>query len=189
MGARSITTLLADLRDGRREALPELLGVVYDQLHAIAQGQLRSQAQGRTLTPTVLVHEAYLRLFNQSRLDFNDRHHFFAVAAIAMRQIVVDYARRRLARKRGGDLARVPLDEVQLVSEDRCEEIVALDEQLLRLSEVDERLAKVVELRFFAGLSVEETAEVLEVTPRTVQRDWRKARLLLYDGLKGSGEA
>ena len=188
MDSQNITTLLLDLRNGRSQALAELLDEVYDKLHAIARGQLGGGARDRTLTPTALVHEAYLKLFDQSRLDFEDSRHFFSVAAMAMRQIVVDYARRRLARKRGGDLVRVPIDDVQLASEDRLEEILSLDEALVRLYELDERMARVVELRFFGGLSVEETADVLQVDPRTVKRDWRKARALLYRSLNAIGE-
>ena len=188
MSSGDITQLLLSLRGGRRDALDQLLPLVYEQLRSMARSRL-PRSPGQTLSTTALVHEAYLKLFDRTRLTVNDRRHFFSVAAMAMRQIVVDHARRRLAQKRGGGMQRVDLERDPLAVEDRTAEIVSLDDALRRLNEVDARLARVVELRFFGGLSVEETAEVLEVDPRTVKRDWRKARALLYRSLSGMGEA
>jgi RNA polymerase sigma factor (TIGR02999 family) len=177
-----ITSLLIDVRDGKRQAVDALLPLVYEHLRAVAHRRL---AVGRStgLDTTDLVHEAYLKLFDQTRLSVHDRRHFFAVAAMAMRQVLVDQARRRAAHKRGGGAQHVELEAAQVSVESRAEEILSLDEALRRLTEVDERLARVVELRFFGGLSVEEVADVLEVDPRTVKRDWRKARALLYRDL------
>jgi RNA polymerase sigma factor (TIGR02999 family) len=183
-----VTRLLLEIRDGRGDALQELFPLVYEELRRIAHHR-RPSGPGATVSTTELVHEVYLRLFDQTRLEFNDRPHFFAVAAMAMRQIVVDRARRRAALKRGGGAARVDLDAAGLSVHDGVEDILSLDEALRRLEGVDPRLARVVELRFFGGLSVEETAEVVGKDPRTVKRDWRKARALLFTMLSdGAGE-
>jgi RNA polymerase sigma factor (TIGR02999 family) len=185
MTTEDVTQLLLSLREGRREALSQLFPLVYDELRRIAGRAVGSRGADQTLGATAVVHEAYLKLFDQTRLTVNDRKHFFALAATAMRQIVVDHARRRSARKRGGDLRRVDLDAESLSREAPAEDILSLDQALQRLAVLDERLERVVVLRFFGGLSVEETAEVLEVNPRTVKRDWRKARALLYQELSG----
>lgn len=177
-----ITRLLVSLREGHREAWNDLFPLVYEELRAIARRRTASGSD-RTLGTTALVHEAYLKLFDRTRLTVNDRKHFFALAARAMRQILIDHARRRGAAKRGGDLRRLDLDDATIAVDDRAGELLALDEALQRLARLDERMARVVELRFFGGLSVEETAEVLEVDPRTVKRDWRKARAVLYQEL------
>ncbi len=182
-----VTQLLVDLREGRRDAADRLLPLVYQQLRAMAASRLAGPARDQTLSATALVHEAYLKLFDHTRLIWQDRKHFFSVAAMAMRQIIVDDARRRSASKRGGGLAPVNLDSTQIPVHDRTAEILSLDEALSRLSSIDERLARVVELRYFGGLTVEETAEVLEVDPRTVKRDWRKARAVLYQALAEPG--
>ena len=189
MALDEITARLIELREGRREALDQLLPLVYAELRAIARGRRGAAGRPETLGTTALVHEAYLRLAAQTRLTVNDRRHFFAVAATAMRQILVDHARRRRALKRGGGAAAVPLDEGAVGTPDRVAEILSLDEGLRRLAELDARLARVVELRFFGGLSVEETAEVVGVDARTVKRDWRKARALLYTMLEGEETA
>jgi RNA polymerase sigma factor (TIGR02999 family) len=183
MAQDEITQILRDLRDGASGATEALLALVYDELRAMAHHRLSSGARGVTLDTTALVHEAYVRLFDRSQLDWKDRRHFFSVAAIAMRQIIVDHARRRGALKRGGDLKRVDLDSTNLAVDDTAEEIVALNDALSRLARLDERLARVVELRFFAGLSVQEVAEVMETSERTVKRDWRKACALLYQAM------
>ena len=173
-----ITAWLLRLSAGESAAKDQLLPAVYDELRAIAHRRL--SVAGRALDTTELVHEAYLKMFDRTRLSLVDRRHFFAVAATAMRQILVDRARAWGRAKRGGGAVRLDVDPATLPTEDRIETILSLDDALRRLSTVDERLARVVELRFFGGLSVEETAEVLEVDPRTVKRDWRKARALLY---------
>ena len=180
MSRDDITQILRHLRDGASGAADELLPLVYAELHAMAHRRLSPGARDVTLDTTALVHEAYVRLFDRSQLEWADRKHFFSVAAIAMRQIVVDHARRRGAAKRGGELRRVDLDAANLAVDEQAEEIVALNDALSRLSQLDERLGRIVELRFFGGLSVEEVAEVMDMSERTVKRDWRKARALLY---------
>jgi RNA polymerase sigma factor (TIGR02999 family) len=181
-----ITRLLVDLRGGDRAALDRLFDLVYQDLHERARRQLGRRSPGTTLSTTVLVHETYLKLADAMHLELEDRRHFFAVAAKAMRQIAVDHARRASAQKRGGGVWDVSLDDAGLAasSEDRpAADIVALDRALDQLAELDERLARTVELRYFAGLSVEETAEVMGVSERTVKRDWAKARAFLYEAL------
>ena len=184
-----ITQILHELRDGRSGAVEALLPVVYDELRAMAHRRLSPGARDVTLDTTALVHEAYLRLFDPARLEWSDRRHFFSVAAIAMRQIIVDHARRRSAAKRGGAMRRVELDSTCLAVDDQAEGIVALNDALSRLSKLDERLGRIVELRFFGGLSVEEVAEVMEMSERTVKRDWRKARALLYQAITSAEPA
>lgn len=187
--AGEITRLLAAIRDGNRGALDQLFPLVYAELRASARRQLAAGRPGDTLQTTALVHEAYLKLAGAGRPEWNDRRHFFAVAGRAMRQIIVDYARAQAAQKRGGDAPRVSLDEQQVAVEERAHELVALDEALTELESLSERPARVVELRFFGGLSVEETAEVLQLSERTVKREWRKARAFLYDALRQKGFA
>ena len=179
-----ITRLLAALRDGDRTALDRLFPLVYAELHGRAHGQLARHRPGDTLSTTALVHEAYLKLTDSAHQTYQDRVHFFAVASRAMRQILVDYARRRMAVKRGG-AHPVSLDPEAVSAPGRDEELIALDEALGRLESLDERLARTVEMRFFGGLSVEETAAALNVSPRTVKRDWRKARAILYQDIRG----
>jgi RNA polymerase sigma factor (TIGR02999 family) len=174
-----ITELLAAWRNGDRAALGKLIPLVYDELRLLARRQLAGQDR-RVLQTTALVHDAYLKLAGHSRLDIQDRRHFFAIAARAMRQLVVDQARRRTAQKRGGPALDLPLEEGQVALDEKAGEIVAMDEALDNLAAVDERLSRVVELRFFGGLSVEETAEILDSSPRAVKRDWRKARAFLH---------
>jgi len=163
-----------------------LFPLVYEELRALARGQLRRHPAGETLRPTALVHEAYLKLVDQTRVKLNDREHFFALAARAMRQILVDHARRQSAGKRGGNAAHTSLSQDETPVELRAVEMLALNDALTRLECVDCRLARVVELRFFGGLSVEETAASLDLSPRTVKRDWRKARAFLYTAISGS---
>lgn len=184
--AGDITQLLVAARAGERSAMDELFPLVYDELHGMAHGRLRRGSPGQTLNTTALVHEAYLKLVDQSRAEWNDRNHFLAVASVAMRHILVDYARRRTARKRGGEQRDVTLDDMQPGVMARAEEILALDAALGSLTKLNERLAKLVELRFFGGLSVAETSQVLEISERTVKRDWRKARAILYRTLGGN---
>lgn len=181
-GSGAVTELLLSWRGGDSEAPKRLFPLVYEELRRMAHLQL-GRRHGETLNTTALVHEAYLKLADHSRLELNDRHHFLSLAARAMRQLVVDHARRRAAQKRGGALASTMLDEERLALDDRSAEILALDDALEQLAVCDQRLARVVELRFFAGLPVEEVADVLATSPRTVRRDWRKARAFLYHQL------
>jgi RNA polymerase sigma factor (TIGR02999 family) len=171
------------LRIGRRDTLDDLLPGVYDELRAIARRQLSLRAPGGTLSTTGLVHEAYLRLVGQSRVTWRDRGHLFALASVAMRHVLVDRARARQTLKREGALKRVPLDSEQIAAEDQAEALLLLNDAIDRLAAVEPRLARVVDCRFFGGLSDEETAESLGVTPRTVQRDWCKARMILRQAL------
>jgi RNA polymerase sigma factor (TIGR02999 family) len=178
--ATALTDLLKDSRAGNPDALDRLLPVVYDELRAIAHRQLRAERADHTLGTTALVHEAYLRLIDQTRVDWQDRSHFFAIAARTMRRVLVDYARRRAAGKRGAQAQRVTLDSAIVAVDQQADLVVALDDALARLARLDERQARVVEYRFFGGFSEEETAELLGVTARTVRRDWVKARGWLY---------
>jgi RNA polymerase sigma factor (TIGR02999 family) len=181
-----VTTLLNAMRRGDEEALSRLFDVLYQELRRIAHGQL-ARAPGRnTLNTTEVVHEAYLKLFGHGAVALQDRTHFFAVASRAMRQILVDRARMRLAQKRGGGAERVELDENDIHVDDCAEVIAGLDRALKQLSGLDDRLAHVVELRFFGGLSFEEAAEVLGISERTARRDWTKARAFLYQELYGT---
>lgn len=180
--ASVITTLLAELREGRREALDELYPRVYEQLREIGRRQLAKRGGDSLLGTTALVNELYLRLIEQTHVEWRDRGHFFAVAALAMRQILVDRARERLAAKRGGGRKRTTLADVA-AADVQAEEVLALDDALSRLAALDARLARVVECRFFGGLNEQETAEALGVTERTVRRDWTKARALLAASL------
>ena len=174
-----ITELLNELRDGHGEALDRLMPVVYDDLRRVARAQLRGRRSGDTLDTNGLVHEAYLRLADQTRAAWNDRGHFFAVSAVAMRQIVVDHARRKARQKRGGDQILVPLDQVAEPAARDAKDLIDLDDALARLAALEPRLVKVVECRYFAGLSEEETAAALGVSVRTAQREWYKARAWL----------
>lgn len=180
-----ITGLLVAWREGRTEASDLLFPLIYDELHEVARRLLRRRRAGETLRTTALVHETYLRLVDQTRVEVGDREHFFALAARAMRHILIDHARRQNAEKRGGGAIRVTLSGNDTPVEARGAELVALDEALQELERLDPRLVRVVELRFFGGLSVEETAVALDLSDRTVKRDWRKARAFLYATIHG----
>lgn len=182
----AITGLLRMAGTGDREALDTLFARVYGELRELAHWVRRGRA-GETLSTTVLVHEAYLKLVPGSGLEVRDRAHFFAVAARAMRQVLVDSARREMADKRGGGVPLVTLDAAAAAAPLRPERLLALDAALTRLGELDERQAHVVEYRFFAGLSVEETAEVLGVSTPTVKRDWQVARAWILTELEAAG--
>lgn len=171
------------LRSDRRESLDSLMPVVYEHLRNIAHRQLAMRDGGATLSTTGLVHEAYLKLVDQSRIAWSDRAHFFALASVAMRHVLVDRARARLAHKREGALFRVTLDNEEVAGESQPEAVIEINDALDRLAVVEPRMAKVVECRFFGGLSEDETATALGVTIRTVQRDWVKARMLLSRAL------
>lgn len=171
-----ITTQLQAWQAGDPTARERLFPLVYDELRLIAHRQLQRERPGHTLDTTALVHEAYLRLAGSTSQEFSDRAHFFAMAATAMRRILVDYARRYRTEKRGAAPRRVSLTDTMLVAEERADTLLAVDEALGELARIDPRLSRVVECRFFAGLTEEETAETLGVTSRTVRRDWTKAK-------------
>ena len=175
-----ITTQLLAWRAGEPSAQESLFPLVYDELRRIAHRQMAGERPDHTLDTTALVHEAYLRLVDQTRVDWTDRTHFYAVAANAMRRVLVDYARRYRTDKRGGAPVRVSLTDGMLVAEQRADTLLAVDAALTELARIDERLSRVVECRFFAGLTEQETAEVLGVTARTVRRDWTKAKGWLH---------
>ncbi|ARA93795.1 hypothetical protein AWN76_011875 [Rhodothermaceae bacterium RA] len=181
----TVTRLLHDLRGGRREAFHELLPQVYGELRRIARGYLRHERAGHTFHTTDLVHEAFLKLVDLNRIDWVDRAHFFAVASRAMRQVLVSHARRQQAAKRGGGAPVVTLTEVPGGEpfEQHLEDLLALDGALEQLQALNPRHVRVVECRFFAGLTVEETAAALDISPVTVTRDWRMARAWLKDYL------
>jgi len=179
------TDLLLQSSTGDPAALAELFARIYGELRGLAHRQLMGEASGHTLGTTALVHEAYLRLIDQSRVRWQGRAHFMAVASTAMRRILVDHARRRRTTKRGGSLARVPLETVDLAADGRADLLVALDDALRRLAQVDHRKARVVECRFFGGMTEEETAEALGIGLRTAKREWSKARSWLYQEIYG----
>lgn len=174
---------LAALRSGRRDTLDAMMPKVYEQLRVIARHQLAGREGGGTLSTTGLVHEAYLKLVDQSRVAWRDRAHFFALASVAMRHVLVDRARARLTQKRDGVRHRVTLEDDRIPGDDQPEALLELNDAIDRLAAAEPRLARVVECRFFGGLSEDETAEALGVTTRTVQRDWAKARMLLRRAL------
>lgn len=182
-----VSLLLRAWSDGDREALDKLTPIVYEELRRLARHYMRGERPGHSLQTTALVNEAYLRLVDYKRMRWQNRAHFFAVSAQAMRRILVDHARRRNL-KRGQGLQRVSLDQTAVISTEKEEELIKLDDALRALAEVDPRKSRVVELRFFGGLSVEEVAEVLQVSPVTVMRDWSTARAWLYREMSGESE-
>lgn len=176
-----ITEMLREWSDGKQEALDALLPLVYDELHRQAASFLRRERVGHTLQTTALIHEAYLKLIDQRMVNWQNRAHFFGVAAQAMRRILVDYAKARHREKRGGSNEDLPLEAITLVmSGERSIDLEALDEALTRLSMMDERQARIVELRYFSGLSIEETAEALRISTATVKTDWKSAKAWLH---------
>ncbi len=174
-----ITGLLRAWAGGDESALQKLAPLVYDELRRMARGYMKRENPGVTMQTTALVHEAYLRLVDVANLNWQDRAHFFAVSAQMMRRILVDAARARVTAKRGGHAPRVNLDDILEISTEPAAELVALDDALKVLAEVEARKARIIELRFFGGLSVEETAEVLKISPQSVMRDWRLAKAFL----------
>ncbi|HET6638720.1 MAG TPA: sigma-70 family RNA polymerase sigma factor [Gemmatimonadota bacterium] len=174
------TSLLVDWRRGSRDALDSLFPLVYEELRRVAHRALRGQPSGLTLSTTALVHESYLKLIVNERVSWQDRAHFLALASRAMRFVLVSYARAHGAKKRGGGRTPLELDEDLSVSDERADEMLALDTALEKLSALNERLGRIVELRFFGGLTVEEISEALEISPSTVKLDWQKARAWLY---------
>jgi RNA polymerase sigma factor (TIGR02999 family) len=186
--SKDVTELLAAWGRGDKHALEQLMPLVYRELRRLAHARLGRERSGHALQTTDLVHEAFLRMVDQQEAGWQNRSHFFAVAAQMMRRILVDYARSRRYAKRGGGAEQVELDEAMLVSSERAAEVVALDEALVRLAELDPRKSLVVELRFFGGLSIEETAEILEVSPGTVMRDWTLAKAWLQREISQRGQ-
>jgi len=183
---REVSLLLQAWRGGDQEALDRLIPLVHRELHRLAHIYMTRERVDHTLQTTALVNEAYLRLVDANTVDWQGRAHFFAIAANLMRRILVDFARSRGYRKRGGDRKEVSLDEALLVSPDADPDLVKIDDALQALAEFDPRKAKVVELRFFGGLDLDETAEVLKVSRDTVKRDWRLARVWMYSEMTGS---
>lgn len=184
-----VTQILHEWSGGASDAPARLMPLVYNELRRQARGYLSRERGEHTLQPTALVHEAYLRLVDQTRVDWKNRAHFYGTAANMMRRVLIDHARGHVADKRGGGAIRLSIDDLQIPVEERAASFLALDEALEKLAKFDDRKAKVVEMRFFAGLTDAEIAEVLAVTERTVQRDWRSARLWLFGELSGERDA
>ena len=181
-----ITQLLIHFTGGSREALDRLWPLVYDELRNMAAGYLRRERPDHTLQPTALVHEAWLKLVDQSQVDWQNRAHFFGIAAQVMRRVLVDHARRQAADKRGGDVQKIPLDEKLDAAQERAVDLIALDDALHDLAALDARKSQIVELHFFGGLSFAEIAQVLGVSEVTAKRHWRLAKAWLYGTMKRS---
>jgi RNA polymerase sigma factor (TIGR02999 family) len=186
MTSPTVTQLLQQLSRGNQRAVDALTPLVYKELKRIAGGQVRNERPGHTLQATALVHEAYLKLVDQRETSWQNRAHFFGVAAQVMRRILLDYAKGRRREKRDGGAAHATLDEALVIGDDRSSHLIEIDEALPRLEKLDERQAKVVELRFFGGLSVEETAEAMGISAPTVKREWAMARAWLHRELAAS---
>jgi RNA polymerase sigma factor (TIGR02999 family) len=184
LATENLTGLLIEWRQGNKAALNQLTPLVYDELRRIAHRYVQRERNGHTLGTTALVNEAYLRLARQEKIEWQNRSHFFAVTAQVMRHILIDHARRRHFAKHGGAALHVSLAEAELMSPERARELVALDEALEELAHLDLRKSRVVELRYFGGLGLEETAEVLEISVMTVRRDWRAAKAWLFRRMK-----
>ena len=185
--SNQITQLLLDWGSGRKEALDELMPLVYDELRRLAAHYMRGQPKNHTLQTTALVNEAYLRLVDSNQVRWQDRAHFFAISAQLMRRILVDFARAKNSRKRGGELQKVELDGAIAVSSEEPTDLVALDEALKALADLSPRQSQIVELRYFGGLNEEEIAEALSISTRTVRRDWSVARAWLFRRMKDDG--
>jgi RNA polymerase sigma factor (TIGR02999 family) len=183
--SNQVTVLLLRWREGDRQALEELMPIVYDELRRLASHYLRQERRDHTLQSTALVNEAYLRLAGQNPPEWQNRAHFFGIAARVMRQILVEYARGRGAAKRGGGAAKITLDSSIALPQQINVDVVALDKALSELSQLDEQQSRIVELRFFGGLTIEDTSEVLGVSPATVKREWVTARAWLYRAMSG----
>ena len=186
--AHSVTLLLEQWNHGDREALDKLMPLIYEELRKMARRYMRQQNPGHTLQTTALIHEAYLRMVKQKEKHFENRVHFFGVAAQAMRHILVDYARTRNTAKRGGGVRPISLEEAALVTPERAAELVAFDDALKELEQLSKRQSRVVELRYFGGLTVDETAIVLKISPETVMRDWNMAKTWLHRALRPANE-
>ena len=187
LAADNLTGLLIEWRHGDQAALNKLTPLVYDELRRIAHRYVQRERNGHTLGTTALVNEAYLRLAGQKKIEWQNRAHFFAVTAQVMRHILIDHARRRHYAKHGGDMQRISLAEAGLMSWERARELVELDSALDELAKIDLRKSRVVELRYFGGLGLEETADVLQISVMTVRRDWRAAKAWLYRRMRDEG--
>lgn len=176
---QDVTGLLVRWRTGDREALDALTPLVYDELRRLAKSYLRRERPDHTLDGTALVHEAYMRLVDQRNVEWRNRNHFFALAAELIRRILVDHARARIAAKRGGSNVKLSLDEALAPADEKDLNILALDDALIALGKADQQQSRIVELRYFAGLTIEETADVMEISPATVKRDWTTAKAFL----------
>jgi RNA polymerase sigma factor (TIGR02999 family) len=185
--SRDVTRLLSEWQAGDQSALDRLMPVVYSELRRIAARYLHSERTGHTLQTTALVHEAYLRLVDETRIQFQGRAHFFGVAATIIRNILVDHARTQKAAKRGGGVQKLSLEEAFAVPVDNKTDVLAVDDALHTLSKIDAQQGRIVELRFFAGLTIEETAEVLQISTSTVKRDWILAKTWIYRELSQAG--
>lgn len=181
---KEVTRLLLLLKDGNQDVFDELAPLIYHELRTIASRYLKKEHRNLTIQTTDLVHEAYLRLVAENHYSWENRAHFFAIAARAMRQFLIHYARKRKTAKRGGGQFNLSLDETAVIAEQKSEEILALDEALSRLEAFDERMNRIVELRYFSGLSIKETAEVMAISPATVKREWVTARAWLSRELR-----
>ena len=180
----NVTLLLAQVREGKREAADQLIPLIYNELRRMAAACLQRERPGHTLQATALVHEAYIKLAGGQQVPWQNRAHFFAIAAHSMRQVLLDHARRRHAGKRGGANAqKVEIDGELFIDENKLEDVIAVDEALQRLEKIDPRQSQLVELRFFAGLDVEQAAEVMGVSTTTIKREWRSARAWLHGEL------
>jgi RNA polymerase sigma factor (TIGR02999 family) len=182
-----VTRLLAAAGEGDEQAAEQLLPLVYESLRGLARRQMAGESPGHTLQPTALVHEAYLRLLGDDRTSWRDRRHFYATAAEAMRRILIDRARKSRGPKHGGGRKRVPLGEVPIECDLESDDLIALDEAVHRLADMDRQAHELVMLRFFGGLQVDQIAELLDVSPRTVDRQWRTVRIWLYEQVKDAG--
>ena len=180
-----VAELLAEIADGHEEATEQLMPLVYDQLRAIARRLLRHESPGHTLQPTALVNEAYVRLAGKHQINWQGKTHFFAIGAKVMRRILVDHARRKKSKKRGGGMYRIPLADDLCVSNRNQEDVLAIEMAIEKLEKLDHRQARIVELRFYGGLTVEEVAEVLGVSKRTVEADWTMVRAWLRREIAG----
>ena len=184
LAADNLTDLLLEWREGDKAALDRLIPIVYDELRRIAHRYVQHERDAHTLQTSALVNEAYLRFAGQRKVDWQNRAHFFAVTAQVMRHILIDHARRRRYAKHGGEVQQIPITDAAEMSLQRAGELIALEEALDQLAKLDQRKCQVVELRYFGGLSLEETAEVLQISLMTVRRDWRAAKAWLYRSVK-----
>ncbi|MBD3615195.1 MAG: sigma-70 family RNA polymerase sigma factor [Gracilimonas sp.] len=186
MKKAEVTQLLVRLKSGENEAYDELYPLIYGELRKLAYGHMKRQSADHTLSKTELVHEAYLKMIDQTKINFNDKTHFLAIASKCMRQILIDHARKKHAQKRGGNNKDVTyIDEIFAVQKQKAQELINIDTALKELETLNKRLAEVVEMRFFGEMSIEDTAHALGISKSTVKRDWMKARGWLYKELKG----